>query len=128
MKSHIDYNIHLETIKPTLTRKTLSCTLGMENYMVALMTKNKWKEVQRTITRTQTDDERISITFEGLDTDYQENDYINVLLYKNVKGYSHFFSLRVPDGFYTDTVDKFKVYHDTKKVNFEIQSFEDVAQ
>jgi len=106
----------------TMIKKTVSVRLGLEDYTIALMNKNGWKEIERSVTGGQMSEERLQITFEGYDTDYQENDYIKVVANQN-EGYFHFYSLRRVDGYYTNSLEIFEKYHNEAKTNFEIRSF-----
>jgi hypothetical protein len=105
-----------------MIKKTVSVRLGLEDYTIALMNKNGWKEIERSATGGQMSEERLQITFEGYDTDYQENDYIKVVANQK-EGYFHFYSLRRVDGYYTNSLEIFEKYHNEAKTNFEICSF-----
>lgn len=103
-------------------KKTVSVSLGKEAYIIALMNKIGFTEEERKTTGGYMSEERIQITFGGYDNDYHENDYIKVE--PDSKGYSFFYSLRVPDGYYTDNEETFKDFHDKVKLSsFEIFSF-----
>jgi hypothetical protein len=106
----------------TWVRKTISVALGKEDYIIALMNKVKFIEEDRTFTGGHMSEEKIQITFGGYNTDYHENDYVKVKT--QTDGYSFFYSLRRPDGYFTNSEEAFRGAHDkAKEYNFEICSF-----
>lgn len=105
-------------------KKTISVDLTKEDYIIALMDKLGFVEESRHISGG--DQEKIILTFKGRGTDYHENDYIKDQ--SSPEGYSVFYSLRVPHGYYTNSEEKFKEVHDkSNKTCFEIHSFETAA-
>ena len=106
----------------SIIKKTISSELGFENYIILLMNKIGFKEVDRYVTGGQMSSEKVVITFEGFDSDYKENDYIKMPV--GVNGYFNFYSLREPNGYHTNTVEKFKEVHYKSASNIEICSFE----
>lgn len=104
-----------------IIKKTTSCDLGREVYIIALMNKLGFKEVERHITGGLHSSERIIITFEGLDSDYHENDYVK--RHSGNGDFYYYYSLKVPDGYYTDTFSIFKSVHDKCISDIEVLSF-----
>jgi len=103
-------------------KKTVSVALGKEDYIIALMDKIGFKEEERKTTGGQMSEERIQITFNGYDSDYHENDYVKVK--SDAAGNFFFYSLRVPDGYFTNRDEIFKDFHDKARLaDFEILSF-----
>lgn len=103
-------------------KKTVSVAIGKEDYIISLMNKIGFMEEERKTTGGYMSEERIQITFGGYNTDYHENDYVKVKSDK--QGYFFFYSLRKPDGVFTNSEEKFKNIHDKAKLNdFEICSF-----
>lgn len=109
-------------VEKHLIKKTVSLRLGVEDCIIALMSKIGFEEVERKTTGGYMSEERIQITFCGYNTDYHENDYIKVK--SDSEGYFYFYSLRQPEGYYTNKLELFKELHDKKATCFEICSFE----
>jgi hypothetical protein len=107
-------------------KKTISVDLGKEDYTIALMNKLGFIEESRHVIGSNFSEEKIQLTFEGRSTDYHENDFIKVK--NHPEGYFVFYSLRVPNGYFTNSEEKFKQAHDKEnKTSFEIHSFETAA-
>lgn len=108
----------------TKTKKTFSVSLGKEIYLIALMERMGWQEESRIPTGGYMSEERLMITFQGLAEDYTVNDYIKVpSLPQGDKEYFHFYSVLVPNGYYTNSVENFKKEHDRMSVGFELCQF-----
>ena len=102
--------------------KTISVSLGSENYVIALMNKIGFKEEIRVATGGQMSDDHLMMTFGGYDLDYHENDYVKVDG-KNDRG-DYYYSLRCPNGYYATDFNDFKEFHkNSDRQNFEILTF-----
>lgn len=100
-----------------LVKKTIIVDIGKESYIISLMNKIGFHEEERKVT-----EEKIIITFSGNSEDYHENDYIKVKT--DLCGYFVFYSIRIPNGCFTNSYDIFKDAHDKEnKTDFEILSF-----
>lgn len=104
----------------TIINKTISTNLGSEDYIIALMQKISFKEICRFITGGQMGSEKIIITFEGYDIDYKENDFVRKLARDD---YYYYYSLRVPEGYYTNDFKYFKNIHDKSAQSIDVFSF-----
>jgi hypothetical protein len=103
-------------------KKTVSVDIGKEDYIIALMNKIGFKEEERETPGGYMSEEKIQITFGGYDLDYHENDYVKVK--SDTEGYFFFYSLRKPNGYFTNSEETFKDIHDkAKRTDFEICSF-----
>lgn len=105
----------------TITKKTVSVVLGREDYIIALMNKMDFVEVERRITGGQMSEEKIQLTFEGRESKYNENGYIQVKAER--EGFSYYYYLRVTDGYYTENLENFKRLHDKRNEVFIVQTF-----
>lgn len=104
-----------------IIKKTVSVGIGREHYIIALMSKMGFYEIERNTTGGYMSEEKIQLTFEGYDQDYHENDYVKVK--SPTEGYFYFYSLRHTDGYYTNSVEIFKEIHDKVFLKYDVLSF-----
>jgi hypothetical protein len=97
---------------------TVSVNFNTEKIVATLMKKIGWKEIERVATGGMMSNEVLLITYEGYDTDYKEDYYVEVKSPTNIE-YSTFYSLRVLNGHYTNDFTKFKQVHEKAKVEYE---------
>jgi len=96
-------------------KKTISVDLGKEDYIIALMKDINFVEIDRSICGGTMSSEKIQLTFEGDESDYNENGYVQIINNTPYVGYSYYYSLGFPEGYYTNDIERFKSVHLSKQ-------------
>lgn len=106
-------------------KKTVSVNLGTEDFIIALMNDINFLEVDRVACGGTMSSERLQLTFEGYEYDYNENGYIEVPHINDGETipYSWFYSIQFPEGSYEKSLDNFKDRIEKKKVEIEVKHF-----
>lgn len=104
-------------------KKTISVNLGNEDFVIALMKYIGFSEVDRVSCGGTMSTEKLQLTFEGKEEDYQDDCYVEVKTPNNRK--STFYSINRPDGITMETIQEFKQYHYQGKMEIEIKTFKD---
>lgn len=100
---------------------TIAVPLDKEYIITTLMNHIKFNEVERVATGGMMSEPQLLMTFMGNESDYRSDFY--VVVPANAQ-YSYYYSLNAIDGYFSDNLDDFVKYHNSKqKQKLEILNF-----